>query len=98
MVSTTPTRRNLQMLTVADAVTEYLETLRMLRRPRTLESATQVLGEFCVAFADRPLTGITRLDLLRYLESLKKAGNNQCTLANKFVRINAMLRHHDIKI
>ncbi len=85
-------------LTIADAVTDYLETLGMLRRPRTLESATSILTEFRAAFAERPLTGITRLDLLRYLESLGKAGNSKRTLANKYVRICAMLRHHDVKI
>lgn len=84
-------------LTVSAAIDDYLDTLRMMRRPRTLESATQILGEFRLVFADRPLTDITRKDLLTYLDKLKR-NNGARTLANKFVRINAMLRHHDIKV
>lgn len=84
-------------LTISTAVDDYLETLRMMRRPRTLESATQILTEFKLAFSETPLTGLTRKDILAYLDGLKKTNSNR-TLANKFVRICAMLRHHDIKV
>jgi len=79
---------------VADAIDDYLETLHCTRRPRTLESATQVLGEFGAHFGSRALADITRKDLLGYIAGL--TGNSKRTQANKFIRICAMLRHHGI--
>src|SRR5579872_3214714 len=83
---------------VSDAIDDYLETLRCTRRPRTLEAATQILGEFGAHFGTRKLTDLTRRDLLTYLDGLGTAGNSKHTLANKYVRICAMLRHHGIVV
>src|SRR5579872_6884523 len=83
---------------VSDAIDDYLETLRCTRRPRTLEAATQILGEFGAHFGTHKLTDIERRDLLAYLDGLGKGGNSKHTLANKYVRICAMLRHHGIVV
>ncbi len=88
---------------VSDAIDDYLETLRCTRRPRTLEAATQILGEFGAHFGSHKLTDLTRRDLLTYLERLGKGsdgnpGNSKRTLANKYIRICAMLAHHNIKL
>src|SRR5579862_3001314 len=83
---------------VSDAIDDYLETLRCTRRPRTLEAATQILGEFGAHFGTHKLTALTRRDLLTYLDGLGTAGNSKHTLANKYVRICAMFRHHEITI
>src|SRR5579863_5233298 len=88
---------------VSETIEDYLETLRCTRRPRTLEAATQILGEFGAHFGTRKLTDLTRRDLLTYLERLGKGsdgnpGNSKRTLANKYIRICAMLAHHNIKL
>ncbi len=83
---------------VSEAIEDYLETLRCTRRPRTLEAATQILGEFGTHFGTRNLADLNRRDLLTYLDGLGTAGNSKHTLANKYVRICAMLRHHGIVV
>lgn len=88
---------------VSDAVQDYLDLVRSQvntgsRRPRTLESAVQILWEFRKNLGERNLNTLTRRDLLDYLESLGRAGNSHRTLANKYIRIVAMLKHHDISL
>src|SRR5689334_14608588 len=81
---------------VSEGIEDYLETLRCTRRPRTLEAATQILGEFGARFGTRKLADLTRKDLLGYIAGL--TGNSKRTQANKFIRICAMFRHHEITI
>ena len=83
---------------VSEAVQTYLTNIRITKRPRTLESAAQVLSEFRSHVGEMPLEDLKREHLLSYLAALKDKRQTDRTCANKYIRVRALLRYHNINL
>jgi integrase len=80
---------------VSEAIDRYIENVRATKRPRTLESAQQILREFNSVFYNRLLADLQPADLTDYISALPHSNR---TKANRHLRITAFLRFHGVTL
>ena len=87
-----PNEQKSSVMRVEDAVTAFLSEVRLFRRPKTIVEYQRMLGVFKRRFGDRPLTSITREDLLDHRATLEAEGKGPRTVYNHIMRVSAFLK------
>lgn len=81
-------------MTLQDAVSEYVSTMEVTKRPMTVVNARFIVNEFASMYPGLRIEDVTRKEILAYVLKLKQKGQNDHTIAAKYGRIHALLSFH----
>jgi integrase/recombinase XerD len=84
-----------QVVMLDEAIDQYLSN--GIRRPRTLQAYTHSLKQFYACVGNKPLADISKQDLIRFADCLKRDGASDRTVANRVANVVGFLRHNGIK-
>lgn len=85
-------------MTLQEAVSDYVSTMEITKRPLTVVNAKFILQEFANLYPGYALDAIGRKEILAYLSMLKKKGLHEHTIAAKYGRIHALLSFHGVEV
>jgi len=86
----------LPSVSLASAISVYLDEIQRFRSPKTLAACTQMLESFQKRLPGKLIKDITRKDLLDHMTALKGTGKGDRTVYNHIMRIVTFLKANEI--